>query len=54
MIAQIDEQHAAMIALVVHPTRQANGVANIILGQLGAGMGTIGVHEKVDLSAGME
>ncbi len=44
MIAQIDEQHAAMIALLVDPARKADGLADILLAERGAIVGTIGVH----------
>ena len=44
MIAQIDEQHAAMIALAVHPARKTDGLADIGGAELGAVMGAIGVH----------
>ena len=44
MIAQIDEQHAAMVALAVNPARQADGRADIGGAELGAGVGAIGVH----------
>jgi len=44
MVAQIDEQHAAMIALAMDPARQANRLADIGRRQTGAGVGTIGVH----------
>jgi|GEM_PF-2109089 len=44
MIAQVDEQHAAVIALAVHPARQADGLADVLGAQRGAGVGTIGVH----------
>ena len=44
MIAQIDEQHAAMIALAVDPARQARGRVDIGGAQVGASVGAIGVH----------
>jgi hypothetical protein len=46
MVAQIDEQDAAMIALVVDPAGQADALVDIVLGQLGAGVCAIGVHRK--------
>ena len=47
MVAQVDEQHAAVVALAVDPARQADGLADVGGAQLGAIMGAIGVH--VDL-----
>ena len=44
MVAQIDEQHAAMIALAMHPAGQADLAAHVGGAQLGAGVRTIGVH----------
>ena len=36
MIAQIDEQHAAMIALAMHPAGQADGLADVGGAEVGA------------------
>ena len=36
MIAQVDEQHAAMVALAVDPARQSDGLADLGGGQLAA------------------
>ena len=44
MIAKVDEQHPAVVALAVNPPRQADGLANIGGAQLGAIMGSVGVH----------
>ena len=44
VVAQIDEQHAAMVALAVNPARQLDGLAGIGAAQLGAIVGAIGVH----------
>ena len=44
MIAQVDEQHCAVVALTVDPARQADRLANVGGAQLGATMGAIGVH----------
>ena len=44
MIAQIDKQHAAMIALAVDPAREAHFGANIILYKGAAGVGAIRMH----------
>ena len=46
MIAEIDEENAAMVALVMHPARQTNGFADIVFVQRGTVVGTIGVHLK--------
>ena len=45
MVAQVDEQHAAMVALAVNPARQADGRADVGGAKLGAVMGTVGVHD---------
>mgnify|MGYP006150839021 CR=1 FL=1 len=44
MVAQVDEQHAAVIALAMDPARQADGLADIGGAKLGASVGAIGVH----------
>jgi hypothetical protein len=46
VVAQVDEEHAAMVADAVHPARQADGVAHVGFGQLGAGMAAICVHGR--------
>jgi hypothetical protein len=46
MIAQIDEQHTAMIALAVNPARQADGLSNMAGAQGAAGVGTVKVHRN--------
>ncbi len=47
MIAQIDEQDAAVIALAVDPAGQADGRADVGSAELAAVMGAIGVHLPV-------
>ena len=44
MVAQVDEQHAAMIAHPMHPARQAGGVACILRTEGGACVRAIAVH----------
>src|SRR5277367_3858621 len=44
MVAQIDEQHAAMIANAMAPARQPNRLANIALAERAAGMGPVTMH----------
>ncbi len=44
MIAQVDEQHPAVIALAVDPARQARRGAGVAAAKVGAGMGAVGVH----------
>src|SRR5690606_37558375 len=44
MIAQVDEQDAAMIALAVNPAREADAAADIGLAKLAAIVGAIDVH----------
>ena len=44
MIAQIDEEQTAMVAHAMHPSRKANGLANIFDGQVGTGVAAIGMH----------
>ena len=45
MVAQIDEQQAAMVALAMNPAGQAHGLVFIRKAQFATGMGTIGMHE---------
>tara|TARA_R100000501_G_scaffold17911_1_gene34735 strand:- start:186429 stop:186632 length:204 start_codon:yes stop_codon:yes gene_type:complete len=44
MVAQVDEQQAAMIALAVDPATQAHLCADIGLSKRGTVMRAIGVH----------
>ena len=44
MVAQIDEQHAAVVADAVAPSGEADFLSDQGLGRLGAGVGTVGVH----------
>ncbi len=45
MVAQIDEQQAAMIAFTVNPARQANGLVFVRQAKLATGMRAIGMHD---------
>ena len=44
MVAQIDEQHAAMVANAVAPARQPGLDADVALAERAAGMGAVAVH----------
>src|SRR5581483_6942871 len=44
MVAQIDEQHAAMVADAVTPAREANDLADVALAERAAGMGPVTMH----------
>lgn len=44
MIAQVDEQHAAVVTHPMDPTREANGLARMVLVEIRTGMAAIGVH----------
>ena len=44
MVAQIDEQQPAMVALAMHPSRDADRLADLFGAKLAAIMGAIGVH----------
>ena len=44
VVAQIDEQQAAVVADAMHPARQARGLFDICFAQFAAGMGPVGVH----------
>jgi hypothetical protein len=44
MIAQIDEQHAAMIALAMHPAGQLHLLADMFGAELCAMVRAVGVH----------
>ena len=44
MVAEIDEQQPAVIAQSMHPARQSDGLADILLAQRAATMGAIVVH----------
>jgi hypothetical protein len=46
MVAQIDEQEIAVVALAVDPAGKADGLADMVAAQLAARVGTIGVHES--------
>jgi hypothetical protein len=47
MVAQVDEQNAAMVALAVNPARQADGRADVGSAECIAGVGTVGVHAEI-------
>jgi hypothetical protein len=44
MVAQIDEEQPAMVALAVHPAREAGRLPGVFGAKRAAGMGAIGVH----------
>ncbi len=44
MVAQVDEQHAAMVADAMAPARQPHGLADVALAQRAAGVGAIAMH----------
>ena len=44
MVAQVDEQQAAVVALAVHPARQAGRLASVAGAERAAGVGAVGVH----------
>ena len=44
VIAQVDEQQAAMVAFGMHPAGQSGGLAGVGGAQGGTGVGAIGVH----------
>jgi hypothetical protein len=44
MIAQINEQQATMITHTMHPSRKADGIANIFFGEVGTGVAAVCVH----------
>ena len=46
MVAQIDEQHAAMVADAVAPAGKPHGLADVALAQRAAGMGAIAMHRS--------
>src|ERR1043165_7735566 len=45
MIAQVDEQHAAVIAHAMHPSGEPHGLADVALAQGAAGVGSIAMHD---------
>jgi hypothetical protein len=47
VIAQIDEQHAAMIANAMAPARKTNRFAGLRFARVAAAMGAVAVHDKV-------
>ena len=44
MVAQIDEQHAAMVADAMAPARQPDGLADVALAERAAGVGPVAMH----------
>ena len=52
MVAQIDEQHAAMIAHAMHPARQARLGTLVRIAQITAGMASVGVHNPSQIGVG--
>ena len=47
VVAQVDEQQAAMVAHAVHPARQADGLADVGLAQVRAGVAAVAMHGHV-------
>lgn len=47
MVAQVDEEHAAVIADAVNPAGKANGGADIRLAEGGTGVAAVTVHRIV-------
>src|SRR3546814_4034962 len=47
MVAQIDEDEVAVIALAMYPTRDTDGFPGAVRAKLAAGMGAIGVHDGI-------
>jgi hypothetical protein len=45
MVAQVDEQHAAMIANAMAPAGQANGLVDVTVAERAAGVGPVTMHE---------
>jgi putative IMPACT (imprinted ancient) family translation regulator len=44
VVAQIDEQHAAVIAHAMHPAGEPHGLADVAVAQRAAGMGSVAMH----------
>ncbi len=44
MVAQIDEEHPAMVADAMAPARQADDLADMLLPERAAGVGAVAVH----------
>ena len=44
MVAQVDEQHAAMVADAMAPAGEPDGLADIALAERAAGMGAVTMH----------
>jgi hypothetical protein len=52
VIAQIDEQHAAVVADTVAPAGEADGLAGMLFAKRAAGMGAVAVHQNLRLDEG--
>ena len=44
MVAQVDEQHAAMVADAMAPAREPDGLADVLFAERAAGMGAVAMH----------
>src|SRR6516165_3841371 len=53
MVAQVDEQHATMVANAVTPAGQANRLADVALAERAAGMGPVTMHGCLKPGVGM-
>jgi hypothetical protein len=51
MVAQVHEEQVAVVTLAVDPAREPDRLTDVAETQLGAIVGTIGVHRQGDLSA---
>jgi hypothetical protein len=47
MVAQVDEQHAAVVADAVAPARQPHFGADVAVAERAAGVGAVAVHESL-------
>ena len=47
VVAQVDEEDAAVVAQAEHPAGEADGLARVAGAELVAGMGAIGMHDSV-------
>ena len=54
MVAQVDEQHAAMVADAMAPARQANLGADVAVAKRAAGMGAVAMHARFRQMGEME
>jgi hypothetical protein len=52
MIAQVDEEHAAVVSNAMAPARKADVLANVAVAKSATGVGAVAVHAEIQRDSG--